>query len=182
MRARAIAIIGLPLLWLLLAGADSLAQDAQPSEYQIKAAYIYNFAKFIQWPSTVLPSDDSPLVIGILGDNPFHSDLERVVSGKKVDEHPLVIKEVRSSAEATNCHTLFISTSAKARVPQILKDLKGSSVLTVSDIDGFSEAGGMIGFVREGTKIRFRINNTAASGAGLKISSKLLMLASRPGQ
>jgi hypothetical protein len=180
MRCPAILIFGLSLGWLLLAGSPTRGQDAQPSEYQIKAAFIYNFAKFVQWPAKSLPPDDSPLVIGILGENPFHDDLNHIVSGKKVDEHPLVIKPVRTALEATNCHTLFISASEKPRLPQILKELKGASVLTVSEMDGFIEAGGMISFVREGTKVRFRINNEAAIKEGLKVSSKLLMLALRP--
>jgi hypothetical protein len=180
MRCRTILIFGLSLVWLVPDWRPVRAQDSQPSEYQIKAAFIYNFAKFVEWPAKSLPSDDSPLVIGILGENPFHDDLSRVVTGKKVDEHPLVIKPVRTALEATNCHTLFISASEKPRLSQILKALRGASVLTVSEMDGFTEAGGMINFVREGTKVRFRINNEAASRVGLKISSKLLMLAIRP--
>jgi hypothetical protein len=180
MRCRAILFFSSSLIWLLLARGAARAQEAQPSEYQLKAAFIYNFAKFVQWPEKALPPDDSPLVIGILGENPFHDDLSRVVSGKKVDEHPLIIRPVRVAAEATNCHTLFISASQKPRLTQILKDLRGASVLTVSEMDGFTEAGGMINFVREGTKVRFRINNEAAAKVGLKVSSKLLMLAARP--
>jgi len=96
-----------------------------------------------------------------------------------VDEHPLVITEFRSATEVTNCHILFISSSEKARLPQILKHLNGSSVLTVGEMPGFTETGGMINFVLEGTKMRFQINKDAANNAGLKISAKLLNVALR---
>ncbi len=168
-------------LALLLAVPVGRAQDAQPSEYQIKAAFLFNFAKFVQWPAAVQGDAKSPIVIGILGDNPFHEDLERTIRNKLVDEHPLVIKEFRSAADATNCHLLFISTTEKKRLPEILEALKGTSVLTVSETEGFTEAGGMINFVQQGTKLRFQINKDAANKAGLKISSKLLSLAWTPG-
>ena len=148
--------------------------------YQIKAAFLFNFAKFVEWPPESFAAPTSPIVIGVLGQNPFHGDLERTAPGKTVDERPLVIKEFRSPAEATNCHILFISTSEKERLPQILKTLAGTRVLTVGEMNGFTESGGMINFVLEGTKTRFQINNSVASSAGLKISSKLLHLALGP--
>jgi hypothetical protein len=97
---------------------------------------------------------------------------------KTVEDHPIVIKQFHSAAEAVKSHVLFISTSEKENLPETLKALEGSSVLTVGEMDTFNEKGGMIGFVMEGTKIRFRINHEIASKAGLKISSKLLSLAS----
>jgi uncharacterized protein DUF4154 len=179
MRSRATLFLGLNLL-VFLSGYGR-AQNSQPTEYQIKAAFIFNFARFIEWPPKAFSRTTSPLVIGILGENPFHNDLQRTIGGKTVDDHPLVINELSSPAEATNCHILFISTSEKPRLPQILNVLKGASVLTVGEMDRFTENGGMINFVQEGTKIRFQINNGAATSAGLKISSKLLSLALRPG-
>jgi hypothetical protein len=181
MLSRATSYLGLGLIWLLLAGGGGRAQDARPTEYQIKAAFLFNFAKFVNWPPGVFAQPTSPIVIGILGENPFHDDLARTVRDKTVDDHPLVIKEFRSADQATNCHILFISTSEKNRLPEILKVLNGTSVLTVGEMERFTEAGGMINFVLEGTKIRFQINNDAATRAGLKISSKLLSLAMRLG-
>ena len=181
MRVRAITTLGLDLLWLLTV-SDGWTQEAGPTESEVKSAYIFNFAKFVEWPPKSLPQASSPIVIGILGENPFHGDLEQTIRNKTVDDHPLLLmKEFALPAAPTNCHILFINSSEKARLPQILKDLKGASVLTVGEMDGFTEAGGMINFVREGTKIRFRINNEAATKAGLKISSKLLSLALRSG-
>jgi len=181
MRSGASSFLGLNLLWLLLLSGHGRAQGTPPTEYQIKAAFIFNFARFVEWPAGAFAGTTSPLVIGILGENPFRNDLQRTIGDKTVDDHPLVIKELRSQAEATNCHILFISSSEKPRLPQILKVVNGTSVLTVGEMERFTETGGMINFVQEGSKIRFQINNEAATGAGLKISSKLLNLALRPG-
>jgi hypothetical protein len=164
-----------------MGGGPARAQVAQPTEYQIKAAFLYNFAKFVEWPPAAFANATSPLVIGILGENPFHDDLAQMVRTKTVDNHPLLIQEYRSAKEATNCHILFISTSEKDRLSEILKHLKGASVLTVAEMDQFTEGGGMINFVLKGNKIRFQINNDAAKSAGLKISSKLMSLALSPG-
>jgi hypothetical protein len=163
-----------------LAGLGGRAQESPLTEYQIKSAFIFNFAKFVQWPPAAFPATGAPIVIGIMGENPFHEDLARTIRNKTVDDHPLVIKLFRSPVEATNCQILFISTSEKSRLPEILEALKGSSVLTVGETDHFNETGGMVNFFQAGTKLRFKINQEAALKAGLKISSKLLSLASRP--
>ena len=152
-----------------------------PTEYQLKAAFLFNFAKFVEWPPAAFASKTNAIVIGILGQNPFHDDLAQTVRNKTVDNRPLVVKEVLSAAEATNCHILFVSTSEKEKLPDILKALKGSSVLTVGEMDHFTESGGMINFVIKENKIRFQINSDQAAKAGLKISSKLMSLALRPG-
>jgi len=181
MRSGATLLLSLSLIWLLVVGGNGHAQESQPTEYQIKAAFLFNFAKFVEWPPRAFAGKASPIVIGILGENPFHDDLARMIQNKTVDDHPLVIKELRSPTEATNCHILFISASEKERLPAILERLKGASVLTVGETDRFTETGGMINFVLKGNKIRFQINKDAATSAGLKISSKLMSLASRPG-
>jgi hypothetical protein len=163
-----------------MAGADGHAQEAKPTEYQIKAAFLFNFAKFVQWPQTAFAGETAPFVIGILGENPFHEDLARMIRNKTVDEHPVLVREIRSPPEATNCHILFVSNSEKNRLPEIIKSLKGASVLTVAEMEHFTENGGMIDFILESGKIRFEINNEAAANAGLRISSKLLSLAIHP--
>jgi hypothetical protein len=178
MRLRAKPILGLSLVWLLAVGGGR-AQESPPTEYQLKAAFLLNFAKFVEWPSAAFADSTSPIVLGILGENPFGDVLERTIRDKTINNRPLVVKGFRSSAEATNCHILFISTSEKARLPEILAGLRGASMLTVGETDRFTESGGMINFVRQGNKIRFQINEVAAKGVGLKISSKLLSLAAR---
>jgi len=181
MRSRATSLLNLVLIWLALVGGEGLAQQTAPSEYQIKAAFIFNFAKFVDWPPSAFSNLNSPIVIGILGDNPFHDDLARTIHNKTIEDRPLVIEELRVPSEATNCHILFISSSEKDRLPEILKSLKDTSVLTVGEMDHFTESGGMINLVIRDQKIRFQINNGEATKARLKISSKLMNLALRPG-
>jgi hypothetical protein len=178
MRLRAIPILSLSLLWLLAVG-DGRAQESPPTEYQLKAAFLLNFAKFVEWPPAAFAEAASPIVLGVLGENPFGDGLERTIRDKTINNLPLVVKAFRSSAEATNCHMLFISASERARLPEILGSLRGASVLTVGETDRFTETGGMINFVRQRNKIRFQINEVAAKSVGLKISSKLLSLAAR---
>ena len=163
---------------LLLQMAEfSNAQTAPPSEYQLKAAFIYNFAKFIDWPPEAFANEKSPFVIGILGDDPFGNNLRDTVNGKAINTHPVTIQAFRDASDATGCHMLFISRSLKEKFPEIIKKLQGTSVLTVSETEQFIEAGGMINFVEDAKKIRFQINETAAKAAKLRMSSKLLSLA-----
>src|SRR5580698_10537798 len=107
------------------------AQDNQPTEYQLKAAYLYHFAQFVDWPPSAFAATNSPLIIGVLGDNPFGNDLRHTVEGKVINNHALMIKEFHSLTEVTNnCQILFISSSVK-RLPEVFAALKGSSILTV---------------------------------------------------
>ena len=112
-----------------------------------------------------------------MGDNPFGNDLEQTVAGKKINDRPISVQVFRTAAEATHCQILFISNSEKKHFSEIIQNLHGSAVLTVSDTDRFIESGGMVNFVKEASKIRFQINDEAAKAAQLKISSKLLSLA-----
>lgn len=163
-------------LFCLLAAGGTRAQEAAPSEHQVKAAFLYNFAKFVKWPETSFPATNTPIAIGILGDNPFGADLEVAVRNKSINGHPVVVKQI-SLGELKQCHVVFICCSPKRNLPETLETLKGEGVLTVSDSDRFMEAGGMIHFVMEENKVRFEINDTVAKAAGLSISSKLLNLA-----
>ena len=147
-------------------------------EYQIKAAYIYNFAKFVDWPAQAFVSTNAPMVIGVLGENDFGSYLKQIISGREINGHQLQFVKFDSAAQATNCQVLFISASEKSHLSKILDQLKGASILTVSETDNFIGDGGMIYlFLDEENKVRFQINNDAARKAGLVISSKLLSLA-----
>lgn len=153
------------------------AQDERPTEYQIKAAFLFNFAKFVEWPPEAYSGPASPMVIGVLGDNVFGGSLEQTIRNKTINDRPLQFKAFHSVTEITNCHVLFISPSEEGHFPKIVAALHDASILTVSQSDRFIEAGGMINFVIEENRIRFQINNEAAQKAGLKISSKLLSLA-----
>jgi YfiR/HmsC-like len=148
------------------------SQTAPIPEYQAKAVFLFNSAQFVSWPSS--QASDTPLVIGVLGDDPFGSYLDETVRGEKVNNRSLIIQRFRQGAEPRNCHILFISQSERDRAAQIVSNLKGRSVLTVSDIEGFAELGGMIELFTEKSKIRMRINLEAVRAANLKVSSKLL--------
>ena len=175
---RAITILNLACL-LVMGASPIRAQESQPSEYQLKAAFIYNFAKFVEWPASALPLNNSPFVIGILGENPFNEDLKKTVAGKKISDHPISVVSFLNVSEATNCHILFISSSERNRLAEIFKTLQAAPVLTVGETEQFTEAGGMINFVTEANKIRFQIKEETAKAAQLKVSSKLLNLAVR---
>jgi len=161
---------------LLLAAPSGLTQNSAPSEYQLKAAYIYNFAKFIDWPPSAFSDDKAPFVIGMLGGNPFGNNLERTIVGKEVNARPIVLRPFASAKDASKCHLLFISNSMQDRLPEIFTALRGAPVLTVGETEKFIEAGGMVRFVEDSKKIRFQINDEAAKAAHMKISSKLLSL------
>ena len=152
------------------------AQDSL-SEYQVKAAYLFNFLKFVEWPAEAFADPLAPIVIGIVGDDPFGNALPQVVIGKTVQGRDLVIRKYRACENLRASHILFISASEKKRLPQLLASLRGSSVLTVADVDGFLEEGGMIRLFSEDNRVRFAINVDAAMMAKLKVSSKLLSLA-----
>lgn len=165
-------------IWLFLAGLMAgSAQEPVSKEYQIKAAYLYNFTKFVQWPAQRFAGDQAPLIIGIFGRNPFGGELQAIARDHKINGRPIVIRPVRTAAEAAAVHLLFFSATEDDHVTEILAGLKGAGVLTVGESEKFFAAGGMIRFVREGDKVRFEINAAAAGQGGLKISAQLLKLA-----
>jgi hypothetical protein len=172
-----VAICGLILFGFITGlSFNGLAQET-PSEYQVKAAFMFNFAKFVEWPPEAFAETNSPIVLGILGKNVFGSDLEKTIRDRKVNNHPFQFTNFNSTAEATNCHILFISPSEKDNFTKIISTLHNARVLTVSETEGFIKTGGMINFTFEGNNIRFEISDEAAKKAGLKVSSKLLSLA-----
>jgi hypothetical protein len=166
-------------VWLAAGAAttvptDGVAQSVPDPEYQLKAVFLFNFAQFVDWPASAFPNSQTPLVIGILGQDPFGSYLDETVRGETVHDRPLVVRRYRSVEEITTCHILFISRREGRRLKGILDSLRGRSVLTVSDADHFATHGGMIRFVTDHKRIRFRINLEAARAASLTLSSKLL--------
>ncbi len=143
-------------------------------EYKIKAVFLFNFAEFVEWPADSFPSGSSPLVIGIVGDDPFGSYLDEAVKGETINNRTIVIQRYGSAEEVSACQILFVSRSKSDRVDGVLDRLRGRPILTVSDMDNFTQHGGMIWFVMENNKVRLRINVRAIKGANLTISSKLL--------
>jgi len=164
----------------LLAQSFSLYADDTPlPEYKVKSLFLYNFAKFVQWPSRKFARPDSPLVIGIYGKNPFNDflkDLEKKSSGS----HKIVIRPISSPNEARRCHIIFFGDSAK-RNARLISQIKDDNILTVTDemeSEGFQSAGAVINLVtRANRTVHFEINVDAARRAELKINSSLLNLA-----
>jgi hypothetical protein len=155
------------------------AQSTLAGEYQVKAAFLYNFAKFVEWPPGSFANGTTPLRICVLGQDPFGEALHNVADDKLVNGRKLVVDAVADAAAARSCHILFIAASKKAEMKQILENLRGADVLTVGDTKGFTKLGGMINFVLEDNRVRFEVNKAAAEQTGLKISSKLLSIAAQ---
>ena len=163
--------------FLLLSVLPAQAGEREVAEYEVKAAFLYNFARFTEWPAGSFADDQAPLTLCVLGDNPF-GKASNPIQSKTVKNRPVAFREVLVADEAGGCHVLFISASEQPHVDAILQTLGKRSVLTVSDMKRFTLSGGMISFVMVDDKIRFEINNGAAKRAGLKISSQILKLAS----
>ncbi len=168
------------VLMMMVLGQASLAWSQgseESSEYLIKAGYIYNFAKLVEWPSTAFAQPDSPIVIGLIGTDPFGPILDKVLEGKKVNGHAFVIKRLKPTADLKECHILFIGSSVGSRVGETIRLTKGTPVLTISELPGFADHGGIIHLTLEQNKVRFEVNVDAAKQADLNISSRLLVLA-----
>jgi hypothetical protein len=159
---------------LVLAASGLLGAAAPVSEYQLKAVFLFNFAQFVEWPEAAQPRADAPFVIGVLGKDPFGTDLDNIVRGEAVNHHPLAVKRYRDVAEVRDCQILFIAASESAHLDAVLAALRGRSILTVSDAEGPALRGVMIGLVRQDNRIRLRIDLQAARTSNLTISSKLL--------
>ena len=177
-RARSLSLTArVMMLWFLALGASApLVWAGAPSEYELKAVFLLNFARFVAWPTNVLPPNDGPLVIGILGEDPFGSLLDSTVAGELVDGRAIVVKRFKSGDDITKCQVLYISRSENPRIPALLNHLRGKPVLTVSDSDRFAYAGGMIGLVLDQGRVRVQINIDSARNGNLAISAKLLRL------
>ncbi len=167
-------LLGIGLLWTCLPWMIPAVAAAPPTEAQVKAVFLFNFSQFVDWPEEAFATADAPLVIGVLGEDPFGADLDQVVHGESVRGHPLVVRRFTDAAQIDTCHILFISHSEQHQLEQILKHLGERSVLTVGDGEGFERRGVMIRLVTERNRVRMRINLQAAVAAGLTLSSKLL--------
>lgn len=155
------------------AGSDAQALD----EYQVKAAFVYNFAKFIEWPQGSLRSPDHPFTVCVLQHNPFGQALESTIRGKSIQGRPLAFRQITDVHQCAECQILFISSLEARRFRSLPEPLKQSGILTVGEAPGFASNGGVINFKIEDGHVRFEINIEAAERARLHISSKLLSLA-----
>ena len=171
------ALVALMAAAALLA-APGMAQSAAAAEYDAKAAFLYNFTKFVEWPEAAFYDDLSSFRLCVLGDDPFGDGL-KMIAQQEVAGRKLALWRVSAMSDPSGCQILFVSRSERQRLPQILAAVRGAPVLTVADTAGFLEKGGIVNFVLEGSRVRFEINQQAAEQSRLKISSKLLRLATR---
>ncbi len=180
LRRLAILMAMLGMALNMTSTANAQAGDADSSEYLIKAGFIYNFAKFVEWPSAAFPQSDSPIVIGVIGTDPFGNVLDHIVEDKKIGPRGFVVKRYKWGKELKDlkaCKILFISASEKSHTDEILQSVKGLPILTVGETSGFAERGGVIRFTLEDNRVRLEVNVDAAHQADLSISSRLLTLA-----
>ncbi len=166
----------------LIFGLQARAQNfdaSGSSEYLIKAGFIYNFAKLVEWPTSTFANPGQPIAICILGNDRFAATLDRVVDGKKIESHPFLIKRLKSARDSKQsaCQIVFIASEQNSRADEIIELLKRIPVLTIAEAPGFAGQGGIINFVLEDSKVRFEVNVDSAKQAGLNISSRLLSLA-----
>jgi hypothetical protein len=168
-----ILLSALPILTI----SDSSRADAPSREYQLKAAYIYNFAQFIEWPSSAFSSPNAPFVIGIVGDPSLGGTLEQAVKGKTAGKREIVVKYFANVNAVEHAHILFVSASERDRMGDLVKRATAESTLTIGDFDGFTAASGMVRFMTEDNKLRFEVNTDAANQGHLKFSAQLLKLA-----
>lgn len=175
---RALFVVLLAILSFLNGTSHLLAQPQpiRPTEAQVKAAYLFNFGKFVRWP--VLPNQHSDsLAICVLGKNPFGSVLDATVEGENIDGKSVVARNVPTLQEAAGCQILFVSASEEGRLNAVLAGARQLRALTVSDIPHFAERGGMIGLVTQGERIRFVANVAPMGEEGITVSSELLKVA-----
>ena len=172
-----------PSVWiaaiaLLCATCALLATgQSQVEEYRLKAAFLFHFSQFVEWPTNALPDAGGALVFCVMGDDPFRGDLEGTVQGKSAAGRPVRILHIQQIQPASGCHLVFMDRKQSGRVHELIASLDKAPVLTVGESEDFLRQGGMIRFCMEGRKVRFEINQGAAERAHLKISARLLLLA-----
>jgi hypothetical protein len=164
-------------LGLLSSTLITVARAQSPDEYQVKAAFLYNFARFVDWPGEAFSDAGAPFVVGVIGNDPFGGALDQAINGKNIGGRQMTVRRLKWGQDLRSCHILYISSSERRHLPQIIQSLRGANVLTVGDMDQFNQQGGIINFILETNRVRFEINPRGADQARLRISSKLLALA-----
>ena len=168
----------IPLLFSLgFFPARMLAQSKPPTEYELKAAFLFNFAKFVEWPSSAFATPQSPFLICVLGTDPFGGALDDALLHRSIQGRPTALLRLKRVPDIVGCQILFVPSSESRRLPEITLKLRGQCVLVIGESENFASSGGVIQFSLEDNRIRFLINTDAADRSGLKFSSKLLALA-----
>jgi hypothetical protein len=153
------------------------SQSTGTSGYEVKTAFLFNFAKFIEWPAGSFATPQSPFTICVLGQDPFGNILDDTLRGKTIGDRPLAVRRLKDKSEARSCQIVFVSSAESPHVADIVGTLRGTNVLLIGETSGFAASGGTIEFTLEDNHVRFTINADAANRSGLKFSSKLLALA-----
>jgi hypothetical protein len=166
----------LALACMLVRAQGVWAQGSKPTDYDVKAVYLYNFGRFVEWPASITPKSDS-FTVCVLGHDPFGPALDATLAGETIGGKSVAAKRISNPQEAGSCQIVFLSSSEDSRLNKIVEALDKEVVLTVSDMPQFAQRGGMIQFVLEGKKVRFEVNLTAVQRAGLTLSSELLKVA-----
>ena len=157
--------------------AHLTAQSTGPTEYELKAAFLFNFAKFVEWPSSAFANPQSAFLVCVLGPDPFGSALDDALLRHSIQGHAVALLRMKRTADIVGCQILFVPASERNRLPEVTAKLRGQSVLVIGENEDFASSGGVIQFALEQNHIRFLINTDAADRSGLKFSSKLLALA-----
>jgi hypothetical protein len=167
-----IAVVALAGTWR----ADGLRGDSRkPTEYEVEAAYLANFAKFVEWPPGAI-ADEQAIPVCVIGEDPFGPALDAALNGEHVNDHPLVVRRISTVDDADECRILFIASN-EPLIDSVVESVERMPILTVSDMPGFVKHGGMIEFVLDGNRVRFEINLAAVKAADLNVSSELLRVA-----
>jgi hypothetical protein len=153
------------------------AQSAGPTEYELKAAFLFNFAKFVEWPPSAFANPQSAFLICVLGPDPFGRALDDALLRHSIQGHAVALLRMKRTVDIVGCQILFLPASERNRLPEVIAKLRGQSVLVIGENEEFASSGGVIQFALEQDRIRFLINTDAADRSGLKFSSKLLALA-----
>ena len=162
---------------VFLAMAIPMRAQSKVDEYKLKAAFVFHFAEMTDWPASAFGANQNEMTFCTVGNDPFAGELDSTLAGKSVGQRAVRIRHVKQATEARGCQVVFLGSGEMKRLPELLTQIGNSPVMTVGESDGFLQQGGMFSFCLDGNKIRFEINVAPAERAGLKISSRLLMLA-----
>ena len=178
--ARAVRTIGMACLcgalaWIAI--AEPVGAQSKVDEYKLKAAFVFHFAEMTDWPAAAFGANQNEITLCTVGNDPFAGELESTLAGKAIGQHAVRIRHAKQAAETRGCQIVFVGSGEMKLLPEVLAQIGNSPVMTVGESDGFLQQGGMFSFCLDGNKIRFEINVAPAERAGLKISSRLLMLA-----
>lgn len=174
---REVFILVLLVFSIATPGSKTLAQTKDPTEYEIKAAFLLNFAKFVEWPAEAFANDVAPISLCVVRYDPFGSALDDTIRGKLINNRQLLARRINELPELKACQMVFVSEREEKRLPEILTSVKGSNALVVGESEDFAERGGSVQFYLENSRLRFAVNVDAVQRARLTVSSKLLTLA-----